>query len=354
MKKPFILLPAFVLLSFKMLFAQSQYRGGYISAEYIGTSIYHLQLQTFTKPLTGACYTTLEIWNSSGSVKLGLLDSLPRLNGIAGTCDSVAMAGEIIQTGVEHSVYGSDFTFPGPGTYLVRFVDGERPGEVRNISSPADVPLFLESMITIAPIITSNASPIALYDTVPHACAGYTWDFDAGWHDADGDSLSFIFTLPRTLSGENYEVPSTTGGGLFTLDGVTGVAHWSSPSGAGLYSYQLIVEEYRSGIQIGSILYENSLVVDSACTIHAEDPDAGMLTVFPNPATEVLVIQTQGSVAPGYAEVFNALGQSTGIKVRVSGNGQAVLDVSSLASGCYVLRIVTEAGVLNKKLIVAD
>lgn len=66
--------------------------------------------------------------------------------------------------------------------------------------------------------------------------------------------------------------------------------------------------------------------------------------LFPNPATDILNIRTSANISE--AEVFDISGK----KVNIVINGNR-MDVKSLPSGSYIIRIKTETGVVTKQFI---
>ncbi len=78
-------------------------------------------------------------------------------------------------------------------------------------------------------------------------------------------------------------------------------------------------------------------IEESTATHHAED-EAG-ITIFPNPVEDVLhIASTDISIDNLTCELFNTLGQAETIKMTREEN-QIMIDVASLPSGVYVLKI---------------
>ena len=70
--------------------------------------------------------------------------------------------------------------------------------------------------------------------------------------------------------------------------------------------------------------------------------------VYPNPAKDIVTIQSSFKVRE--IEVYNALGQ---VVLRKQGNQNIeTIDVSSLQSGTYIVRIKTQRGFANKKILI--
>lgn len=75
------------------------------------------------------------------------------------------------------------------------------------------------------------------------------------------------------------------------------------------------------------------------------------LSIYPNPAREELWIKTDASFSQGIVQIYNLLGQQV-LSARI-GQGQP-LNVSSLANGTYVVRVVADGEFLGtKKLVIS-
>jgi hypothetical protein len=72
------------------------------------------------------------------------------------------------------------------------------------------------------------------------------------------------------------------------------------------------------------------------------------LTIFPNPATESLTIESQQKA---FIDILNIEGQS--IKTINDAGTSITVDLRSLSSGVYILKATTDKGVVIKKFIIA-
>jgi hypothetical protein len=76
---------------------------------------------------------------------------------------------------------------------------------------------------------------------------------------------------------------------------------------------------------------------------------AGLLSIYPNPAKDKITVDLMGRQLMGFL-LFDAMGRS--IPVAVTNlNGSSTLDLSSLPRGLYFIRVVTESGTENKKIV---
>ena len=82
--------------------------------------------------------------------------------------------------------------------------------------------------------------------------------------------------------------------------------------------------------------------------LSSQDFDFGTyFTLYPNPAKDILNIQSKQDVAINSVEIYNQLGQI----VMASTNTLNTIDVSNLASGTYFVKINTEKGSANVKFV---
>ncbi len=76
-----------------------------------------------------------------------------------------------------------------------------------------------------------------------------------------------------------------------------------------------------------------------------------MKTVFPNPVTNVLQVQTT-AVLTGYS-VMDINGREV-LKGNFSGNSQNKIDVSELPAGTYILRTLDNSGAMKNVQFVKE
>tara|TARA_R110000850_G_scaffold203228_1_gene329438 strand:- start:47219 stop:48136 length:918 start_codon:yes stop_codon:yes gene_type:complete len=73
---------------------------------------------------------------------------------------------------------------------------------------------------------------------------------------------------------------------------------------------------------------------------------ASQVSVYPNPATDVINIKTPSNIQVTGAILYDLLGKNTGV---VFANGQ--VDVSALSRGVYMLTVETNEGSLTQKIV---
>ncbi|MCX6279164.1 MAG: hypothetical protein NT004_13870, partial [Bacteroidetes bacterium] len=124
-------------------------------------------------------------------------------------------------------------------------------------------PLFIYSELTLSPFIGGyNNSPVLLIPPVDNGCVHQPFYHNPGAYDVDGDSLSYRLVpcrgaLGQVIPGYSYPAASTS----LTLNPITGDLLWDSPMQQGEYNVAILIEEWRNGQKIGSILRDMQIIV---------------------------------------------------------------------------------------------
>jgi hypothetical protein len=74
-----------------------------------------------------------------------------------------------------------------------------------------------------------------------------------------------------------------------------------------------------------------------------------VLNIYPNPANEILNIESNTESKIGFIELFNI--QGTIVKSVYIGVKKTSINISGLPDGLYIIRVQNENGVTQKKLI---
>lgn len=154
-------------------------------------------------------------------------------------------------------------TYPGPGTFLIRYAEQYRNGGIVNIDEPLSTLFYIETSIKIDPLMGCDNSPRLLVPPIDKACVGSAWFHNPGAYDIDSDSLSFELIPPKMGSDEdvldyrdpntrefyrsmNYETASEAGGPpTFSINPTTGIIVWDSPGMQGEYNIAFLIKEWR-------------------------------------------------------------------------------------------------------------
>ena len=165
--------------------------------------------------------------------------------------------------------YVGQHIFPGPATYTISCEDPNRNGGILNIPNSINTPLFIYSELTINPFLGGyNNSPELLIPPIDNGCVNQPFYHNPGAWDADGDSLSYRLVPCRGAQG--LEIPGYTypqASHSLSLDPVSGDFIWDSPVQQGEYNIAILIEEWRNGIKIGSVLRDMQIIV-VACNNH--------------------------------------------------------------------------------------
>jgi gliding motility-associated-like protein len=159
--------------------------------------------------------------------------------------------------------YVGRHTFAAPSTYTISCEDPNRNGGILNIPNSVNTPLFIYSELTINPFLEGyNNSPVLLLPPIDNGCVNQPYYHNPGAYDEDGDSLSYRLVPCRGALGQviqGYTYPPASN--IFHLDSVTGDLVWDSPPKQGEYNIAILIEEWRKGIRIGSVLRDMQIII---------------------------------------------------------------------------------------------
>lgn len=192
------------------------------------------------------------------------------------------------------NTYFFEHIYSGGGTFTATFVGENRNGGVVNISNSVQQTFFLQSTLTIDrlfPII--NRSPVLEVPPVDVAVRGQIFVHNPGAYDPDGDSLSFKLlpsrvdagrdacgnpigqTAPGYRSLDQFLGAAQPGGPAgFSIDRNTGQITWNTPNTLGEFNFAFIVEEWRNGRLIGTVIRDMQVFV-------RDDPNRPPVLIVP-------------------------------------------------------------------------
>lgn len=163
---------------------------------------------------------------------------------------------------ISRNVYITEHTFPSTGTYHITFEDPNRNNGIVNIPNSVTIPFFLETILVINPFLGSDSSPQLLNPPIDNGCVRTPYYHNPGAYDADGDSLSYSLIPCRGYDGENipgYALPSATNS--ISIDPRTGDLTWDSPTAVGEYNIAILIQEWRNGVLIGSVVRDMQITI---------------------------------------------------------------------------------------------
>jgi len=164
---------------------------------------------------------------------------------------------------ISYNRYSGTHQYLGNSTFIISCEDPNRNGGILNIPNSVNTPLFIYSELTISSFIGGyNNSPILLLPPIDNGCVNQPYYHNPGAYDPDGDSLSYrlvpcLGAMGQVIPGYTYPPASNS----FTLDPVTGDLFWDSPQQQGEYNVAILIEEWRNGIKIGSVLRDMQIII---------------------------------------------------------------------------------------------
>ena len=166
------------------------------------------------------------------------------------------------------NVYKMVHTYATGGTYVISMEDPDRNYGVINIPNSVNVPMYIESELVINPFLGVNRSVQLLNAPIDQGCVGKPFYHNPGAYDPDGDSLSYRLVPCKGTGGEEipgYSYPQASG--FCEIDPVTGLLQWENPVMQGEYNVAILIEEWRHGVKIGSVIRDMQILI-GVCDDH--------------------------------------------------------------------------------------
>ncbi len=221
-------------------------RAGEITFKQIGPLTFEITLITFTDPSTLAHQQRTELYFSFSD---NTQDTFPRISE------------NLVGMNISKNEYVGTHTFPAVGTYIIAMEDPNRNAGIANIPNSVDVSFYLESILMINPLVGNNSSPILLNSPIDKAVVGIPFIHNPSAYDGDGDSLGYSLISCKGENGNEiigYQFPATSNS--LSID-VNGNLIWDSPTMIGEYNVAILIEEWRNGIKVGSIIRDMQITV---------------------------------------------------------------------------------------------
>jgi gliding motility-associated-like protein len=255
MKKVILILLLAICFAYSS-FATHQ-RAGEITYRYISGLTYEATIVTYSYAPSTADRNELDIdWGDGRTSTLTRINGPPGYNPANIFCEHL---GDTLGNNIKRNEYVGQHTYPAASTYLISLEDPNRNYGILNIPNSVDVPLYIETQLTINPFLGQNSSPQLLLPPIDQGCVGHPFLHNPGAYDPDGDSLSYKMTICRGTGGlfiPGYKLPNLvdqSNTGTFTMNTLTGDILWDSPTMQGEYNIAFLIEEWRSGIRIGYV-----------------------------------------------------------------------------------------------------
>ncbi len=181
--------------------------------------------------------------------------------------------------------YRGVHNFAGPGRFIISVEDPNRNNNILNLIPPNgqsdQVVFYIESELVINPFAPANVGPhnnsaVLLNPPIDQACLGQPYRHNPGAFDPDGDSLVYSL-VPNRVEGGNipdyYISPSGIAPGPnnnISINARTGDLVWDAPQQAGQYNIAILIEEFRNGLYVGSVLRDMQITVETCDNIAPE------------------------------------------------------------------------------------
>ncbi len=221
---------------------------------------------------------SISIAGSSGcsSVASTLALSLVSSQEVSQVCSgsSTSCSGGSIQ-GTQEYLYSAQVVLPsGCNFYTLSFELAARNAIITNLVNPGNADIYIETSINTA-LAPCNNSPEFNNIPVLYGCSNQQILFNHGSFDADGDSLSFSLINPKQGGGAN--IPFVSGlsptyplnlvsGTTFQFDSLNGQMTFTPLASTGQVAViSVLIEEFRNGQKIGSIVRDLQIIVLTNC-----------------------------------------------------------------------------------------
>ena len=199
------------------------------------------------------------------------------------------------------NVYKAVHNYSSSGTYVVSMEDANRNYGVVNVPNSVNVPMYIETELVINPFLGNNNSVQLLNAPVEKGCVGKLYIHNPSAYDPDGDSLSYKLVKCKGMDGmeiPGYNFPQASQS--FEIDPVSGDLRWETPMLQGEYNVAFMVEEWRHGVKIGSVVRDMQILVlacdndlpqihcdDEFCMVAGEQLSFSISASDPNPYNNV-------------------------------------------------------------------
>jgi gliding motility-associated-like protein len=299
-------------------------RSGTITYTHMGGYSYRFVVQTCTKSSSEADRPALEIkWGDGSS------DTIQRTD-----IDLIA------PYDVQINTYIGTHTYTGPAAYIISVEDPNRNAGVINISNSVDKVFCIQTELVISPFIGTPNNSLVIEDCPcpEFACLNKLYCYNLSAYDPDGDSLSYSL-VPCRAEGclemsmpAIYTYPDEVGGGVLTIDSVSGTLCWDTPQVPGEYNLAIKISEWRNGFYVGSVLQDMQLTVQACSNNPPVIQDVPDTCIFAGDSVAIEFIATD----PDAGDVVTVYG--TGAVFHLTNNPAVFVEESAAnsASGFFL------------------
>lgn len=190
-------------------------------------------------------------------------------------------------TNMGMATFDIQHTYSSPGSYLIRYSEPFRNGDVVNINDPLTTRFYVETRIVIDPLLGCDNTPRLLVPPIDKACTGSAWFHNPGAFDVDGDSISYELGIPKqelNFVVNNYRSPddeefytkigidynkaneNQDGPPVFEINPRTGILKWDAPGVQGEYNIAFFIRQWRKfnnkWVEIGYVVRDMQILVE--------------------------------------------------------------------------------------------
>lgn len=270
--------------------------------------------------------------------------------------------------GTNEYLYRGQIVLPsGCDSYTISYQLSARNNAITNLVNPGNADIYVETVINTA-LAPCNNSPQFNNLPVLYGCPNQSIQFNHGSFDADGDSLSFSLINPKQAGGAN--IPFTSGlsptmplnlatGTTFQFNTANGQMAFTPQASTGQVAViSVLIEEYRNGQKIGSMIRDLQMIILSNC--NSTSPAVGTITPSSGTVTNNVITYCGGpSLSIDFdisdPDMTDTLTASSDISAVISGATVAVIGTnpitvrlniptSTLPTGSYPFTITVSDG----------
>ncbi|PCH91094.1 MAG: hypothetical protein COB85_09575, partial [Bacteroidetes bacterium] len=216
------------------------------------------------------------------------------------------------EPGVEKYTYQSTFTLPSNcPDWMFSFDQCCRNGDITNLVTPTSQSVYIRSMLNNSSGICNN-SPIFTTSPAPYICDSQQINYNISAFDPDGDSL--YYTLVNALGATGTALTYVTGySPTYPLSTIDDTVYFDNSSGnlnitpdsTHVAIITVLVEEYRNGTLIGSVMRDVQIrVLDCPSNVAPYMSSAGII----NLSGGVLLDSNSVSICVGNTITFDIVG----------------------------------------------
>jgi len=325
-------------------------RAGEITYRHVSGLTYEITVVTYVFEPSPAERPVLGVFWGDGTPH----DSIPRISQIN------------LGNNIEKNVYIGEHTYtgPSPAPYIIHVEDPNRNAGILNIPNSVSTIFYIETELYINPFIGVNNSPTLLNPPIDNACVFVPFTHNPGAWDPDGDSLYYTLQESKKEAGQfipGYSFPAASNS--LSVNAATGELIWDSPMQQGEFNLSILIEEFRNGHKIGSVLRDMQITVGNCshtpptitgisdtCIIAG---DTLAFNIFATDDTPPITLTANGG--PFMASSSPAQFQSTLPSAAVTGAFEWETNCSHVQKGSYLVSFkATDSGNLIGEPILTD